>query len=60
MHNEMFQTKNILQDNHSSENRMSTAPAEGFRNANPSAGMPMNRAFARRLKLLKDFFGYSP
>ena len=32
---------------------------EGSRCINLSAGMPMNRTFAERLKLLKDFWGHS-
>ena len=32
---------------------------EGSRCINLSAGMPMNKAFAERLKLLKDFWGHS-
>ena len=33
--------------------------SERFRGINSSAGMPMNRTFAERLKLLKDFWGHS-
>ena len=33
--------------------------SERFRGINSSAGMPMNKAFAERLKLLKDFWSNS-
>ena len=66
MHREMFQPENILQENQIPKNRRNTGPAEGFQSpaetfhdAYPSAGMPTGRAFAGRMKDLKDFSRYS-